>query len=74
MKKVSKIKCDPDMLKEYDFSQGVRGKYYKRFQKGSNVAVIDAELAKIFPDSKSVNQALRSLVSIARKSTKRKSK
>lgn len=60
------------MLKEYDFSRGVRGKYHKRFHEGSNVAVIDAELAKIFPDSKSVNQALRSLVTIARKSMKGK--
>ena len=74
MKKASKIKHGPEMLKEYDFSQGVRGKYYKRFMEGGNVAVIDAELAKIFPDSKSVNQALHSLVAIARKSTKGKTK
>lgn len=74
MKKETKTKRDPEMLKEYDFSRGVRGKYHKRFMEGSNVAVIDAELAKIFPDSKSVNQALRSLVTIARKTTKRKVK
>ncbi len=72
MKKVHKNKREPEMLKEYDFSRGVRGKYYKRFLEGSNVAVIDAELAKIFPDSKSVNQALRSLVSVAQKSVKLK--
>ncbi|HEY4759169.1 MAG TPA: hypothetical protein VIH42_01175 [Thermoguttaceae bacterium] len=70
--KTNKTKRDPEICKEYDFSRGVRGKHYKRFLEGSNVAVIDAELAKIFPDSKSVNQALRSLVTIARKSTKRK--
>jgi len=70
--KKTKIKSEPQMLKEYAFSQGVRGKYHKRFKEGSNVAVIDAELAKIFPDSKSVNQALRSLVTIARKSVKGK--
>ncbi|MGD0519311.1 MAG: hypothetical protein ABSA26_17375 [Thermoguttaceae bacterium] len=74
MKKATKTKKAPEMLKEYDFSRGVRGKYYKRFMEGSNVAVIDAELAKIFPDSKSVNQALRSLVNIARKSTQGKTK
>jgi hypothetical protein len=74
MKKESKKKREPSMQKEYDFSQGVRGKYYKRFVEGSNVAVIDAELAKIFPDSKSVNQALRSLVSIAEKCTKGRAK
>jgi hypothetical protein len=72
MKKTSKTKRDPEMLKEYDFSGGVRGKYQKRFKEGSNIAVIDAELAKIFPDSKSVNQALRSLVAIAQKSAKKK--
>ena len=74
MKKASKIKCDSAIRKEYDFSRGVRGKYYKRFKEGSNIAVIDAELAEIFPDSKSVNQALRSLVTIARKSTQGKAK
>jgi hypothetical protein len=74
MKKTTKTKQTPEMLKEYNFSRGVRGKYYKRFMEGSNVAVIDAELAKIFPDSKSVNQALRSLVTIARKSVKEKAK
>lgn len=67
--KKTRTKREPQMRKEYDFSRGVRGKYYKRFMEGSNVAVIDAELAKIFPDSKSVNQALRSLVAISRKST-----
>jgi hypothetical protein len=71
MKKATKSRNAPEMLKEYDFSKGVRGKYYKRFAEGSNVIVIDAELSKIFPDSRAVNQALRSLVSIARKSTKK---
>ncbi len=71
MKKETKNRREFKMLKEYDFSQGVRGKYYKRFKEGSNVVVIDAELARIFPDSKSVNQALRSLVSIVRKSSKK---
>ena len=47
MKKASKIKCDFAIRKEYDFSRGVRGKYYKRFKEGSNIAVIDAELAEI---------------------------
>jgi thymidylate kinase len=70
MKKASKSKHEPEMQKEYDFSRGVRGKYHKRFMASSNVVVIDAELSKIFPDSKSVNLALRSLVSVAKKSAK----
>ena len=53
---------DPDMLEEYDFSNGVRGKYAGRFAKGSNVVVLDPDVAQVFTDSKSVNQALRALI------------
>jgi len=55
---------DPDMLEEYDFSGGVRGKYADRFAEGSNVVVIDPDIAEYFPDHDSVNDTLRSLVSI----------
>ena len=55
---------DPDMLEEYDFSKGVRGKYAGRFAKGSNVVVLDPDVAQVFTDSESVNQALRALVGI----------
>jgi hypothetical protein len=48
---------DPDMLDEYDFSNGVRGKYVDRLAKGSNVIVLDPDVAEIFRDSESVNQA-----------------
>ena len=57
---------DPDMLDEYDFSNGVRGKYVDRFAKGSNVVVLDPDVAQVFPDSESVNQALRALAEIIR--------
>ncbi len=57
---------DPDMLDEYDFSNGVRGKYVDRFAKGSNVVVLDPDVAEVFPDSESVNQALRALAEIIR--------
>jgi len=53
------------MRKEYDFSKGVRGKYARRFAEGTNVVVLDPDLAKLFPDSKSVNDALRALASLA---------
>ncbi len=72
MKKVSKTKRDRDMLDEYDFSQGIRGKYAKRYAEGQNIVVISPELAKIFPDSATVNEALRALVALARKSTKKR--
>jgi len=49
------------MLKEYDFSQGVRGKYAKRYRAGTNVVVLAPDVARLFPDSNSVNRALRAL-------------
>jgi hypothetical protein len=50
------------MRSNYDFSRGVRGKYAKQFQAGTNLAVIEADLIKYFPDSASVNHALRAIV------------
>jgi hypothetical protein len=55
---------DPEMSDEYDFSGGVRGKYVGRFAKGSNVVVLDPDVARVFTDSESVNQALRALAEI----------
>ena len=69
MEKQVEIERDPDMLDDYDFSQGVRGKYVQRFAQGSNVVVLSPDVAAIFPDSESVNNALRMLVEIAGKST-----
>jgi hypothetical protein len=48
-----------------DFSKGVRGKYTNLLKQGTNVAVIDPDLLDTFPDSASVNEALRSLKTIA---------
>ncbi|HWR89265.1 MAG TPA: hypothetical protein VN260_03315 [Dissulfurispiraceae bacterium] len=61
---------DPDMLEEYDFSGGVQGKYAKRYAEGTNVVVIEPDVAKVFPDHDSVNQALRSLAEIIRRQKK----
>jgi hypothetical protein len=61
---VTRIEPDPEMLDEYDFSGGVRGKYVGRFAKGSNVVVLDPDVAQVFTDSESVNQALRALAGI----------
>jgi hypothetical protein len=55
-------KADNDAMRpEYDFSGGVRGKYLSRLAKGDNVVVLDRDLAKVFPTSKAVNDALRVL-------------
>ncbi len=64
--KISKKTNNPDMLAEYDFSDGVRGKYAKEYAKGTNIAILDPEVAKVFHDSRSVNEALKSLLPIIR--------
>lgn len=58
---------DPDMLEEYDFSKGVRGKYAKRYAEGTNVVLLDPDVAEFFPDHDTVNDALRSLVKVIKK-------
>jgi len=60
-----KTKIDDDMLPEYDFTGAVRGKYYERYRQGTNVVLLDADVAEAFRDSASVNDALRLLVSVA---------
>jgi hypothetical protein len=56
---------DDDMLPEYDFSQAVRGKYYERYRQGTNVVVLDPDIADVFPNAAAVNDALRALVAVA---------
>jgi len=62
---------DSDMLEEYDFSKGVRGKHAKRYAEGTNVVLIDSDVAEFFPDHDTVNDALRSLIPIIKKREKR---
>jgi hypothetical protein len=64
MSQESKDEREPEMLEEYDFSGGVRGKYAARFARGSYVVVLDPDVAQVFSDSESVNRALRALVGI----------
>jgi hypothetical protein len=67
---MKKMPTDPDLLEEYDFSKGIRGKYVERYAQGTNVVVIDPEVAEFFPDQESVNQALRSLAEIIKRQKK----
>jgi len=67
---MKRIQKNPDMLEEYDFNKGVQGKYAKSYVEGTNVVIIEPDLAKVFPDHDSVNQALRSLVEIIRRHKK----
>ena len=67
---MKRMQKNPDMLEEYDFSKGVQGKYTKSYAEGTNVVIIELDVAKVFPDHDSVNQALRSLVEIIRRHKK----
>jgi len=60
------MKDDPDLVEEYDFSGGVRGKYADRYAEGANVVVVDPDLAELFPDHHYVNDALRHLAAVIR--------
>ena len=64
---MKKAKDTDELRPEYklsDFkSKGVRGKYYKRImEEGTNVVLLDADVQKAFPNSESVNDALRSIL------------
>ena len=58
------------MRAEYDFSQGVRGKYARRYARGANVVVLEADVAKMFPNVEAVNDSLRALAGIIRRQHK----
>jgi len=70
MKKNTKRK-DIDMLPEYDFHHGVRGKHAKRYAEGTNIVMLDPAVSKFFPTSESVNNVLRALTDILRLRRKR---
>jgi uncharacterized DUF497 family protein len=68
MKKASTKRVDDDLLPEYDLSKlkgGVRGKYYRQAVAGTNLMLIEPDLAEVFCDAASVNRALRLLVDTA---------
>jgi len=68
MNKALTKKVDDELRPEYDLTQlkgGVRGKYYKRAIAGTNLVLIEPDLAKAFPDADSVNRALRILLDAA---------
>jgi hypothetical protein len=66
MKRVSPRDEPEEMLPEYDFSGGVRGKYAGRFAKDTVMVVLDPDVAEVFPDPETVNKALRALGRIIR--------
>lgn len=62
---------DDTMRDEYDFTHAVRGKYAARVAHGTNIVKLDPDVAEIFHDSASVNEALRVLAKIAREQAQR---
>jgi hypothetical protein len=62
-----------EMRAEYrreDLGEGVRGKYFEEYQKGTNLVLLSPDVAKVFPTEDSVNEALRHLIEVAQKSVK----
>ena len=59
-------KSEPEELSsEYDFSIGIRGKHHEAYQRGTNIVVLEPEVARVFRDSEAVNRALRMLIDLA---------
>jgi hypothetical protein len=72
MRKQSAKTVDNGLREEYDLSRlkgGVRGKYYRQAIAGTNLVLIEPDLANLFPDSESVNRALRLLAEAAGEAT-----
>ncbi len=73
MKKATSKKRD-GLRREYDLKElkgGVRGKYYRRYAEGTNLVLLDADLADAFPSAKAVNDALRVLADVASRRVRR---
>lgn len=61
------MKTSNEMLPEYDLSKGIRGKHHEAYKQGTNVVLLETDVAEVFKDSESVNHALRLLMDIAKK-------
>jgi len=73
---MSKAKETDELRPEYkreDLGVGVRGKYFKDYSKGTNLVLLSPDVAKVFSSEEAVNEALRSLIKLAERSTGRTS-
>ncbi len=70
MKKVKKAERKEHVPRDYDFGRGTRGKYARRYAQGTNLVALAPDVARIFPDSQSVNEALRVLAQVSRRDRK----
>jgi hypothetical protein len=67
MSQESKPSKKEEMRAEYDIRGGVRGRYYERYREGTNVVLLEPDVAAVFRNSQLVNRALRMLIDLARK-------
>jgi hypothetical protein len=67
MKRARTEEPEDAVREEYDFSKGVRGKYAARYARGTNLVLLDPDVAKLYPTAEAVNRALRGLAEIAPK-------
>ena len=72
MKKTTAKPKVAEMRPEYDFRGGVRGKHAKRFASGSNVILLDPDVAEVFPDAATVNAVLRVLAKLILRQRKKR--
>jgi hypothetical protein len=66
-----KVKESDELRPKYqreDLGKGIRGKYFEAYQKGTNLVLLSPDVAKVFTTEEAVNEALRSLISVAQKS------
>lgn len=64
MKKVKRDELRPEYRRE-DLGKGVRGKYLKAYRAGTNLVLLQPEVAAVFPTDRAVNKALSSLIEVA---------
>jgi hypothetical protein len=62
MRKTPSKSSGESIQNQYDFSKGVRGKYARRYAQGTNVVVLEPDVAKVFSNSKAVNASLRKII------------
>ncbi len=70
MKKEVENEMEDELRPEYNFAQmegGVRGKYVERYRTGTNLVLLDPDVAQAFPNAQAVNDALRLLIHIAQR-------
>jgi len=71
--KVRPLGSDEDTMRpEYDFSKAVRGVTAARYAEGTNVVLLDPDVAKIFPDTRAVNEALRTIARLTRTASRQR--